>query len=166
MGILKIIYIILMGISILGIIAFVIKFQKQRNLGNKEKRLSPPREIFLLGLFESIFCYVFLGYIILFSFDEAGIACSFFCFPMSLIGIWLMLYSLNWRIVLLENGFSFQNIFGKKTFYLFSEIMAVKIVRAGFRIYLKKKSIAVCFFIEGYEDLWSRIKILKIQMRK
>ncbi len=59
------------------------------------------------------------------------------------IDTWLMLYALNWRIIVSEDGFVFRNSFGKSKTYKEEEITALKRIKiGGYRIYIGKKSIA------------------------
>ncbi len=84
-----------------------------------------------------------------------------FIFPFLLIGVWLILYSINWRIEIDQESFVFNNSFGKKNEYKYDEIIKVKRLRnGGFKIFLENKVITVDCFIEGKDNLWDILKII------
>ena len=125
--------------------------------------LRPPFLIFWIGLTEFSMCVIAVILIFLLSFNETNLVIAIGFFLFSFLGFWLMLYALNWKIVIKEESFIFRNMFGKKREIMYSEITKLKRLKiGGYRIYTGKKSIAVDYFIKGADNLWDKLKVLKI----
>ena len=98
------------------------------------------------------------------SFNEENAVWAIGYFLVSLLGFWLILYALNWRIEIKEESFIFRNMFRKKREIKYSEITKLKRLKiGGYRIYIGKKSIAVDYFIKGADNLWDILKSFETQ---
>ena len=129
--------------------------------------LKVPKLIFWIGLCGLLICYIIIVILFTVAFDEVSAACSFVPFLMSFLYLWLILYSLNWRVEFNENSLTFRNMFRKKREIQYSEITKLKRIKiGGYRIYFGKKSIAVDFYIKGADNLWDILKVLKIKSNK
>ena len=127
------------------------------------KVLKPPILIFFIGLFGFLICAVTILVILFVALNEENLALSIGFFLFSFLGLWLMLYALNWKIVIKEDTFIFRNMFGKKREIKYNEITKLKRIKiGGFRIYIGKKSIAVDYYIKGADNLWDKLKTLKL----
>lgn len=97
------------------------------------------------------------------AFNEENVVWAIGFSLMSLLGFWLMLYALNWKIEIKEESFAFRNMFGKKREIKYTEITKLKRIKiGGYRIYIGKKSIAVDFFIQGADNLWDKLKVFNL----
>lgn len=127
------------------------------------KVLKPPFSIFWIGLVGFIGCVVTILIIFFVAFNEVNAALSIGFLLMSFLGVWLMLYAINWKIEIKEESFIYRNMFGKKREIKFIEITKLKRIKiGGYRIYIGKKSIAVDYFIKGADNLWEILKVLKL----
>jgi hypothetical protein len=128
------------------------------------KILRPPLLIFWIGLIEFLGCAITILIIFFVSFNEENAVWAIGYFLVSLLGFWLILYALNWRIEIKEESFIFRNMFRKKREIKYSEITKLKRLKiGGYRIYIGKKSIAVDYFIKGADNLWDILKVLKLK---
>ena len=126
--------------------------------------LKVPKLIFWIGFCDLLICYIMIIICFTVAFDEVSAACAIGFFLMSFLGLWLILYSLNWRVEFNENSLIFRNMFRKKRKIYYSEITKLKRIKiGGYRIYFEKKSIAVDYFIKGADNLWDILKVLKIK---
>ena len=129
--------------------------------------LHPPKIIFWIGITDIVFLVV-MDIVLLATEKWEELLVSIIpivCFVP--IGIWLMLYALNWQIVLGDDGFTYRNMFGKKKTYKYEDITALKRIKiGGYRMYFGKKSIAVDYFVSGQDVLWDKIKVMDIPMKK
>ena len=139
-------------------------YLRTKNYDKNLKILRPPLLIFLIGLIEYIICNVVILVILFAAFNEENLAFAIGFFIFSFLGLWIMLYGLNWKIEIKEESFIYRNMFGKKREFKYSEITKLKHIRiGGYRIYFGKKSIAVDYFIKGADNLWDILKVLKLE---
>ena len=125
--------------------------------------LKPPLLVFWIGLLVFLACVVTIFVIFFAAFNEENLVWAIGFFLFSFLGFWLMLYALNWKIVVKDESFIYRNIFGKKREIKYSDITKLKRVKiGGYRIYVGKKSIAVDYFIKGADNLWEKLKGLKL----
>lgn len=149
---------------VVGYISYYLR--KEANKIADTKVLKVPKLIFWIGFIEMAVCYIFVIIIFIFAFNEVTAACSIGFFLFSFLGLWLILYSLNWKIEIKEDYFIFHNMLGRKREIRYNEITKLKSIRiGGYRIYIEKKSIAVDYFIKGKDNLWDILKVLKIENR-
>lgn len=127
------------------------------------KILRPPFLIFWIGLIGFLGCIITILVALFTNFNEYNCIFSVGFFMVSLVGLWLMLYALNWKIEIKEDSFIFRNMFGKKREIKYTQITKLKRIKiGGYRIYIGKKSIAVDYFIKGADNLWDILKVLKL----
>lgn len=127
------------------------------------KTLRPPLLIFWIGLIGFMGCIITSLIIFFVAFNEENVVWAIGFSLMSLLGFWLMLYALNWKIEIKEESFAFRNMFGKKREIKYTEITKLKRIKiGGYRIYIGKKSIAVDFFIQGADNLWDKLKVFNL----
>ena len=125
--------------------------------------LKPPFLIFWIGLIDFLGCVITILVILFANLNEDNAAFAIGFFMFAVLGVWLMLYALNWKIEIREESFIFRNMFGKKREIKYSEITKLKRIKiGGYRIYIGRKSIAVDYFIKGADNLWDKLKILKL----
>ena len=128
--------------------------------------LKPPKIIFLIGLIVIILCYGIIAYIYIFDFNEVTCACSVVVFLISFLGVYLILYGLNWRITMRENDFVFRNVFRREKTYSYGEITGFRRIKiGGFRIFIGKKSIAIDSYIRGQSEFLDKIKNIHIPLK-
>lgn len=128
------------------------------------KELKPPFLIFWIGLVVFLACIVTIFVIFFAAFNEENLVWAIGFFLSSFLGLWLMLYVLNWKIVIKDESFIFRNMFGRQREIEYSDITKLKRIKiGGYRIYVGKKSIAVDYFIKGADNLWDKLKILKLR---
>ncbi|MGN0815045.1 MAG: DUF6560 family protein [Candidatus Coproplasma sp.] len=128
------------------------------------KVLKPPFLIFWIGFVDFLGCIITIIVIFFAAFNEENLVWAIGFFLFSFLGLWLMLYALNWKIVIKDESFVFRNMFGKKREIKYSDITELKRIKiGGYRIYVGKKSIAVDYFIKGADNLWDKLKVLKIK---
>lgn len=127
------------------------------------KILRPPFLIFWIGLIDFLGCVITIFVALFTDLNEDNSAFAIGFFIASLLGLWLMLYALNWKIEIKEDSFIFRNMFGKKREIKYTQITKLKRIKiGGYRIYVGKKSIAVDYFIKGADNLWDILKVLKL----
>lgn len=125
--------------------------------------LKPPLLVFWIGLLVFLACVVTIFVIFFAAFNEENLVWAIGFFFFSFLGLWLMLYALNWQIVIKDESFIFQNTFRKKKEIRYSDITSLKRVKiGGYRIYVGKKFIAVDYFIKGADNLWDKLKGLRL----
>lgn len=128
--------------------------------------MKPPKIIFVVGLIGFILCYGIIAYIYIFDFNEVTCVCSVIAFVMSFLEGYLILYGLNWSIILRENEFVFRNMFRRKRTYSYGEITGFRRIKiGGFRIFIGKKSIAIDGYIRGQSEFLDKIKNLHIPLK-
>lgn len=138
-------------------------FWRTRIYEKNLKILRPPLLIFWIGLVDFLGCIIVIIVIFLIAFNEENAAWAIGYLFMSVLGFWLMLYALNWKIEIKEESFIFQNMFGRKREIKYREITKLKRIKiGGYRIYVGKKSIAVDYYIKGAGNLWDILKVLKL----
>lgn len=93
--------------------------------------LRPPFLIFWIGLTEFSMCVIAVILIFLLNFNETNLVIAIGFFLFSFLGFWLILYALNWKIVIKEESFIFRNMFGKKRKIMYSEITGLKRLKIG-----------------------------------
>lgn len=168
MEIIRIVISCLTIISVSWIIGYIgANLRQKAEEKHHDNILKVPKLVLAIGLVEAIACYVVIVCIYVFAFNEENVAWSIGYFLMSCLGVWIVLYALNWRITMQEDSFTFKNMFGKKTTYKYQEITAVKHIKiGGYRVYIGKKSIAVDFYILGRQLLWDKIKVMDIPIKE
>lgn len=123
------------------------------------KVLRPPFVAFWVGLMDVL---VIIGFIwsLFESATEDGPWAFLIIGPLFIsLGIWLMLYALNWRIEIKDESFTCTSVFGKKREYKYTEITKFKRANAGdYKLYVGKRRVEVPFIINGYEKLGDKIK--------
>lgn len=125
------------------------------------KILKPPLLVFWIGLFVFLACVITIFVIFFAAFNEENLVWAIGFFLFSFLGLWLMLYALNWEIVIKDESFIFQNMFRKKREIKYSDITKLKRIKiGGYRIYFGKKSITVDYFVKGADNLWEKLKVL------
>lgn len=155
---------------IFAIVSFVISvlgIYFKRNGEKSSSSLRPPKIIFWIGVADISFLIIMDVVLLLTERWEELLASiiPIVCFVP--LGIWLMLYSLNWQIVLNDDSFIYRNMLGKKKTYKYNDITALKRIKiGGYRMYFGKKSIAVDYFVSDQEVLWDKIKVMDIPMKK
>lgn len=148
-----------------GYIGYYLRMEANKIFDTKV--LKVPKLIFWIGFIEMTICYIAIIIIFVFAFNEENAACSIGLFIFSFLGLWLILYSLNWKIEIKEEYFIFHNMLGRKREIKYNEITKLKRIKiGGYRIYIGKKSIAVDYFIKGADNLWDILKVLKIKNKQ
>lgn len=144
------------------LVGYVGFYLRTKNYDKNLKVLRPPFLIFWIGLFEFIGCVITILIILFVVFNEETAALSIGFLLASLIGFWLILYSVNWKIEIRDESFIFRNMFGKRREIKYSAITKLRRLKiGGYRIYTGKKSIAVDYYIKGADNLWDILKTLK-----
>ena len=131
---------------------------------NKDlKILKPPLLVFWIGLVSYIGCISGVFIIFFRCLNEETLVYAIFLFIFSILYVWFMLYSLNWRIEIKEDSLLYQNIFKKEIEIKYSDITKLKRLKiGGYRIFFGAKSISVDFFVRGQQNLWDILKLLNI----
>ena len=145
---------------LVGTLGFYLRTKKyDKNL----KILKPPLLIFFIGLVGFTLCNVIILITLFVAFNEENLAFAIGGFIFSFLGLWVMLYGLNWKIEIKEESLIYRNMFGRKREFKYNDITKLKRIKiGGYRIYFGKKSIAVDYFIKGADNLWDILKVLKI----
>ena len=139
-------------------------YWRTKNYDKNLKVLKPPFLIFWIGFVGFLGCIIMIIIIFFAAFNEENLVWAIGFFLFSFLGLWLMLYALNWKIVIKDESFIFRNMFGKKREIKYSNITKLKRIKiGGYRIYVGKKSIAVDYFIKGADNLWDKLKVLKLK---
>lgn len=108
-----------------------------------DRIIHPVKFVFWMGLAEcAVFVVLAIILAILQKWEELaciGIASLVFI-PM---GVWLIIYQVNWQLIINEDGITFRNIFRKTKIYKYTEITAFKRYKLAFKVYIGKKVITV-----------------------
>lgn len=163
----EIVRIVIMGLIIVfssWLVGYIGSYWRTRIYDKNLKVLKPPFLIFWIGFVGFLGCIITIIVIFFVAFNEENLVWAIGYFLFSFLGLWLMLYALNWKIIIKDDSFIFWNMFGKKREIKYSEITKLKRIKiGGFRIYIEKKSIAVDYFIEGADNLWDIVKVLPLK---
>ena len=126
--------------------------------------LKVPKLVFWIGFVGLMICYIVIAILLAVAFNEVNAACSICLFLMSFLYLWLIMYALNWKVVIEEDGFTFRNMFRKTCKFSYSEITALKRIKiGGYKIYVGKKRITVDYYIVGHKEFWDKLKYLNIK---
>jgi len=149
---------ILISIYIVSTLSVKLRFQEyDKTLTN----LTLPSSIFVTGLIGFILCTSVALCLIFFKQEEEHLFIAILLFLISILYVWLMMYSLNWRIIIKKDSFTFRNSLRISKEYSYSDIVKIKRIKiGGFRLYLKNgKNIAVDFYVKGIDNLWDILKM-------
>lgn len=127
--------------------------------------LRPRKILFISGLVGTLLWDIFIIWCLIANTEEY-IWAAVFAFLFSLLGIWFIMYYLNWRIELRDEEFIFRNMFRKKTTYKYTDITHFKRTQYGFNIYIGKKKISIDCFIQGAKEMEKRIQNLHFKIKK
>lgn len=129
--------ILIVAISL--ILAIFKEKSKKEVKGNTQKKMtlqiSPG--FFGLGLVEGVM--VFSIFLWDFTAKDRTITVDIFLLILAMVGVILMLYSINWRIIVKDDDIEVRNFLGFTKHCKFSEIERGKLTRGGMKIYMKGK---------------------------
>jgi len=154
---------------IIGITYFIVnKMMMSWRMQDHDKDLKvlrPPFNLFWVGLIVNLMLIItFIFSLFSSSIKEDSIwALIIGGPPFILMGFWLMLYAINWRIEIKDESFTCTSVFGKKREYKYTEITRFKRVKnaGGYKLYVGKRRVEIPFIIKGYENLWEKVKVQK-----
>lgn len=164
----RIIIISLVIISSSWVVGYIMLRAQEKAMDEKigEIILLRPRKIFFwIGLVEIMMTYaIIIGCLCVP--NEKNLAAAIGAFIMSFLGIWLIMYYLNWRIELCDEEFVFRNMFRKKTRYKYTDITHFKRTQYGFNIYIGKHKISMGDLVSGSKEFERRIQNLHFKIKK
>jgi len=144
----KIVLIILLSFSIPNLI---IKFVKK---GTNDKKIKPSKILISIGIMG-----ITLGLSIMFLLIiQNEIKLALFSTIFIILGIYLIMYRLNWEIILKEEVFIYKNILGKRKEYSYNDIVELIDIRQGLKVILKDKVIKIDFYVQNVNLLIDKIR--------
>lgn len=144
-------------ISVLTILSIL-----ENRKANTNSTVIKPSPFFLWsGVIFTLIWYAVIIY--LFVARDDNLILSLLCVAISWFGTALIKFSLNWRIILQENGFEWRNFFRKSFCFNYSDITKIKTYGLDrCWIYCGRRMIAVTSLVSNYEKLTHKLEEMNI----
>lgn len=130
----------------------IIKFVKK---GTNDKKIKPSKVLISIGAV-GITLGLSIIYLLVIQ-NETTLA--FFPTIFIILGIYLIMYRINWEIILKEEVFIYKNILGKSKEYSYNDIVDLIDIRQGLKLILKDKVIKIDLYVQNVNLLLDKINL-------
>ena len=156
----RVVIMIILGVPLIALAVLLIFLQRKASEKEFNGVATQPRYIMWVGVVGSLVIFAIFAIYLIFWFDaKIFIGMLVIWLLLTLDAIYLTLLTLNWQIVVEEEGFTYRNLFRRKHFYRYDSITDVICTPKGFHIYVDGKKIWVSELVLGAVDLHKELEM-------
>ena len=156
----RLVIIVCLGIPIIALFLLIYFLQlKAEDKSEFKGVVTQPRYIMWIGVIGSAVIFVVFAITLILYFNlKLFIGMLVLWLILTLDAIYLILRTLNWQIVIEDEGITYRNLFRRKRFYRYDEITKVISAPNGMKIIIANKKILVQEWVLGTVELHKALR--------